>query len=403
MSLPQQRNRFLRDRFRPARPASPDTVVLVDVDSAIPNLALMKLSRHFKNEARDVILTRDSRPHRRSRFVYASCVFRRGNTAAKLRQLRDLHGQHLRLGGSGTDPASRLPEEIEKTRPDLSLYGGVSYAMGFLTRGCPHRCSFCIVPRKDGPIRQVAAIADLVPAGYDRLVLLDDNLLAFSGCNELLAEMVRRKLRVNFNQTLDLRHLTPEAARLLTEIDSCNIHFSRRMYYFSLNSASRVPMVEEKLRMLPGVKGREMTFVSMYGHRTTLSDDVERFSFIQRLRAIPFTQRYRPINGPPPDAGERYFDCDPEPLARMHFVENGRNFERFLKWVSAEYAKRFGNLHMPLVDRIFQYNFRDRKAAYVETLAGTRRLKKGRRSDIRRSPLLGAFVEAIRQGVADRS
>ncbi len=370
--FPQQRNRFRRHRFAPRAPARRDTVVLVDVDSAIPNLALMKLSRFFKQRRRQVLLARESAPHVRSDKVLASCVFRRPGTETRVERLRSLHGESLQLGGSGVDPALRLPPEIEGLMPDYTLYPEVDFGLGFLTRGCPHVCPFCIVPQKEGALRQVASFEDLLPPGWRKLVLLDDNLLAFSGAADLLRQMIRRRLAVNFNQTLDLRHLTAEKARLLTRVDSRNYHFTRRMYYLSLNSTSHLRLVRERLEMLRGVKRSEMTFVCMYGFDTTLSEDIERFAFLRQMRVLPFVQEYLPI-GPSRPSLDGYFDGDPEPLARLHFPRNGRNFEGFLKWVSRQYALRFGKLHMPLVDRIFQYNHRERKQRYVDTLAGTSR------------------------------
>ncbi len=107
--------------------------------------------------------------------------------------------------------------------------------------------------------------------------------------------MLRRRLAVNFNQTLDLRHLTPEKARLLAQIDSRNVHFTRRMYYFSLNSAAGLRLVRERLEMLHGVKRSEMNFVCMYAFDTTLSEDIERFTFLKQMKVLPFVQGYLPI------------------------------------------------------------------------------------------------------------
>ncbi|MBI5244410.1 MAG: hypothetical protein HY922_12150 [Elusimicrobia bacterium] len=375
MILPQGRNGFLRDRFRPVDAAGPETVVLVDVDSAIPNLALMKLSKYFKSRGRRVILVRDTRPHRKSRQVFASCVFDRPGSRRAIAELRLRHGDCLRLGGSGADLSTRLPEAIESLPPDYSLYPGTNFAMGFLTRGCPRRCGFCIVPRKDGRLRAVADLDSIVPRGWNRLVLLDDNILAYRGADELLREMADRRLQVNFNQTLDIRCVTVRNAPFLMNVDSRNYYFTRRMYYFSLNSAAQIGLAKEKLRLLHGIKPRQMTFVCMYGFNTTLSDDIARFGFLQRHRISPFVQRYQPPLGASRPGRFDYFDCNVAPLARMHFPQNGRNFECYLKWVSRSYVRRFGKIHRPLVDRIFQYNFRERKRQYIDNLLETVRLR----------------------------
>ena len=54
-----------------------------------------------------------------------------------------------------------LPPEIEHIYPDYSLYPSLTRdtAYGFLTRGCPRGCDFCIVGKKEG--RCSYKVADL--------------------------------------------------------------------------------------------------------------------------------------------------------------------------------------------------------------------------------------------------
>jgi radical SAM superfamily enzyme YgiQ (UPF0313 family) len=103
----------------------------------------------------------------------------------------------------------RLPAEVEATQPDFSLYPELGdRALGFLTRGCPFTCPFCLVPAKEGRTRQVSDLETLLQ-GRKKLILLDDNILAHPKSGLLLEEMARREIEVNFTQTLDLRLVTP--------------------------------------------------------------------------------------------------------------------------------------------------------------------------------------------------
>ncbi len=353
--------------------------MLIDVDSIIPNLALMKLSHYLKKRRKRVILAKETGLHWRSRHVYASSVFQGLHTESRIRELRSNHGDSLQIGGTGVDPALRLPDEIESLIPDYSLYPGMSFGIGFLTRGCPHRCSFCIVPHKDGDLRKVADLDAVLSPGWNRLVLLDDNLLAYHDAAALLRGLIHRCVAVNFNQTLDIRYIDETIAKLLLQTDSRDYSFKKRLFYFSLNSKALIEIVREKLALLKDLKSSELRFVCMYGYDTSLSDDIARFSFLCQRRISPFTQKFQPIQGIPTYAPFEYFDCDPEPLAHLHFPQNGRNFERFLKWAGRKYAEQFGRLYMPLVDRIFQYNFKYAKAHYINTLAGTRDSSRKRR------------------------
>ncbi len=368
------RSNFLRSRFTNTAKADKDDVVLIDVDSLIPNLSLMKLSRYYKNEGRNVILARESGIHQKSKFVFASCIFNSVATGNKIKKLRKLHGENLQIGGTGVDLSLKLPDEIEYLMPDYSLYPKMDFAMGFLTRGCPNNCSFCLVPAKEGKLQQVAEIDDIVPPKFNKLVILDNNLLAHPKSYKFLETMINNKLQVNFNQTLDIRLINTRNANLLQKIDCKNYSFTKRMYYFSFNTADIIPVIKKKLKLLNSVKPTELRFICMYGYNTTLSDDIERFSFLQKIRSSPFVQQYRPVLGAHTPEIENYFDADVDRLLKIHFAQNGRIFEKFLRWVSTKYVKRFGNLHMPLVDLIFKYNNRYSKHRYIESLAGTRKI-----------------------------
>ena len=347
---------------------------MIDVDSRIPNLALMKISRFYKEQGRNVILTRYSSDHKKSKSVFASCIFFRKSTKQKINKLKQLHGENLQIGGSGVDLLKRLPEEIECLMPDYSLYPDIDFALGFLTRGCPCKCKYCVVPKKEGNIKLVASIDDLVPPNRTKFVILDDNLLSFSGSTDLLKYIVKRELQVNFNQALDINYLAPGNAEWLLKIDSRNYSFTKRMYYFGLNSSEQVPLVKEKLKLLKGLQMRQMIFICMYGYNTTLSEDLKRFHFLYKHGLSPFVQRFQPIDNSPPPQVNFYFDTDIESLLQIKFHFNGKNFENFLKWVSKKYIEEFGELYMPLVDLIFKYNNRQYKHRYIETLGGKKKI-----------------------------
>ena len=176
-------------------------VALFDVDSRIPNLALMKLGAYYKKRCWEVILAR--KPVRIEADKYfASTVFFRASSSKRIGVLQALYGDRVEMGGSGIHLSKRLPAEVEACFPDYTLYSHSSYALGFLTRGCHRRCAFCVVPQKEGAVKQAAgSLDDFVPAGQKNvMLLLDDNLLSFNGVEALLTELTRRRLAVNFSR-----------------------------------------------------------------------------------------------------------------------------------------------------------------------------------------------------------
>ena len=371
---------------RPRRGAigrvAPGTVALVQVDGRLPNLALMKLSRHLRSQGKRVHLTSGDVRVAGAEAVYASCVFSSPASLRRVERLRAYYGDALVAGGSGVDLGLRLPPEIEDLPPDLDLYPELGdRAIGFVTRGCPFRCPFCIVPRKEGGVRRVSDLESLLQ-GRTRLILLDDNLLAHPEAGAILEEMVRRALEVNFTQTLDIRLLDAELAALLRRVHSANTRFTRCVYHFSLNNLSGLERVRENYRLLGFSRTDNVEFVCMYGFDTTLEEDVERLRYLRSLPgAYVFMQEYQPVLGGPMPRPLAFFDDHADrhidELVRIQFPQNMKSVERYYRWLSRRYAGQFGRLHPRLVDTIFRYNKRDSRGRYVETLAGTRPLPSG--------------------------
>jgi len=144
---------------------------LYNVDSKIPNLALMKLSAFHKAQG-NCVEWYSPLFHNEYDKIYASKVF----TFSDNGYLKN----DMIIGGSGWNLKCKLPEEIEHIYPDYSLYPKCDYSMGFLTRGCIRSCDYCIVPRKEGTIRKNADYFEFTK-DQKRIMLLDNNILAYKG------------------------------------------------------------------------------------------------------------------------------------------------------------------------------------------------------------------------------
>lgn len=354
-------------------------IVLIDVDGKLPNLALMKLGRHFRNKGREIKLVKRPEHISGTTEVYASCLFHSTRSQAKMDKYRLWYGDDLKAGGSGVDVRLRLPFEIETLLPDYSLYPDLGdRAIGFLTRGCPNHCEFCIVPAKEGPPRQVSDLETLLQEGRRKLILLDDNLLAHPGALGFLEEVVKRGIQVNFNQSLDIRYINEEIAAVLRRVHCVNSRFTRENHYFSLNDANNLEIVSRNYQRMGFTSRDNVEFICMYGFSTTLAEDVARFRFLRSLPgAYVFVQRYQAILGGPQPKEIDFFGADPDPLIetliRICFPQNMKSMETYYRWVSRKYAERFGKLHRGLVETIFRYNNRMSKGEYLASLAKTRK------------------------------
>lgn len=196
-------------------------ILLIDIDSKIPNIALMKISAYHRREG-DLVGFNIANPDK----IYASVIFNKNRH--KVDGLRFMYpNTEIDIGGTGRDLFKQLPSEIEQCTPDYDLYQDCDSFYGFTTRGCIRDCHFCVVPRKEGKFRRVyntpqEAIDSIIGDNVGRfrnITLMDNNILAdkewFMGISEQILE---RKLKVDFNQGLDIRLLDDEIAGRLKEM-----------------------------------------------------------------------------------------------------------------------------------------------------------------------------------------
>ena len=181
---------------------------LIDVDghSGFPNLALMRLSAWHKGRGDHVEWWNGFCRYDR---VYMSKVF---TFTPDVGTVIDA-GEIIR-GGTGYKDYGSLPEEIEKTAPDYSIYPAVDYAIGFLTRGCCRCCPWCIVPVKEGQIRPASTWEEIKRPDSGRIIFMDNNVLASPHGLQQIEAMGGQKIWVDFNQGLDARLVTPKTAAL---------------------------------------------------------------------------------------------------------------------------------------------------------------------------------------------
>jgi hypothetical protein len=126
---------------------------LIDADSKMPNLAIMKLSAFYKAKGAFVTMSKGdsiSFSNRLPDKVYISIIFKKN--AHMFDGLRDRYPSIVfDIGGSGYDLKKELPPEVEILKPDYSLYPKNDYSIGFSSRCCirsTKTCPFCVVPVK---------------------------------------------------------------------------------------------------------------------------------------------------------------------------------------------------------------------------------------------------------------
>lgn len=250
---------------------------LIDVDSKIPNLSLMKLSAWHKSHGDNVQFLNAFQKYDR---VYASKIF---DFTDDFRYWPDCE---IVKGGSGYGLDEKLPSEVEHTYPDYGLYG-CDYAMGFITRGCIRNCPFCIVPKKEGRIHQVAEIEEFWK-GQEKLMLLDNNLTAAPNVFEkTILQLIDLRIRVDFNQGLDARLIDDQKARLLSKVRLW------KQIHLAWDSVKDEKEVLRGLEMLlkHNSPKRLMIYV-LIGFDSTFEEDLYRIERLREMKldsfAMPF-------------------------------------------------------------------------------------------------------------------
>ena len=254
---------------------------LIDIDSKIPNLVLMKLSAWHKQQGHEVEITSPVLSGGYDK-VYMSKIF----TWSDAPYLPE----NAETGGTGCDIKKTLPEHIERLCPDYSLYK-MDYSMGFLTRGCIRKCEFCFVPEKEGKIRPASDIEEFLK--HDRAVLLDNNVLAHEHGINQIEKIVRLGIRVDFNQGLDARLINDGVAKLLAQVKWL------KPIRLACDSQQMMPPVQKAVELLRkhGATPKEY---SCYMLVQEVGESHERAEFLRGLKVAPFAQPYRSPDGREP-------------------------------------------------------------------------------------------------------
>ena len=244
---------------------------LLNLEAKYKNFALEKLRlyHHIKGDC-----VQDYFALNKYDKVYVSSIF----SSTK----KTIVPENAICGGTGFDVASKLPPDVESIKPHLNF--------GFTTRGCIRKCSFCIVPAKEGYIRKEGDLLDLWDGVARDIVLFDNNILALPSHFALVCEQAKaNRLRLDFNQGLDHRLLTPEIIGLMKSI----LHIE---YRFAFDHPSYLDSVDKAITLLQSRGINRCLWYVLVAFDTTFQQDLERLNYLRGRGQTAYVQVYNNRN-----------------------------------------------------------------------------------------------------------
>lgn len=300
-------------------------MLLLQLDGKIPNLALMRVARHWNERGASVELRQvrhingvhDGMFDKHADKVYASLIFEKSKPrATELLRIRP----DAIVGGTGWNRRTTLEHHgIDgEAKPDYTLYPNFRQSMGFSQRGCRLKCGFCVVPEKEGKVMDNATIGDIWRGDpWPReVLLLDNDFFGQESWSDKIAELQTGGFKVSFNQGINARFLTPETAAAIASVDYRADDMKARRIYTAWDNRKDEDRLMRGLGYLrdAGVNPDHIMVYMLIGY---WAGETEA-DWLYRQAAL------------------REFGCRPYP---MPFVRNDltRGFQR---WVIGAYDKR---------------------------------------------------------------
>lgn len=260
-------------------------VGILDVDSKIPNLALMKISSYHKSRG-DAVEMYSPLFRADYDYVYASKIFGFSDGS--------LLDNDMIVGGTGSGSEVELPSYIEQLQPDYALYG-YPHNIGFTMRGCRLKCSFCVVPEKEGGPKPNNTIDEIwQQRDSDFVMLLDNDFFGNPDWPLRVDEILRYKLKINFSQGLNIRNITDVQANALAAVDFRNAKNTGKQVHFAWDDPRHEKLIHKGIAkcVKAGIKPYQMAFYVLIGYHSTPDEDLRRVEVLRDYGCDPFVMPY---------------------------------------------------------------------------------------------------------------
>lgn len=296
-------------------------VLLVEpVQNELPSLALMKLSTKHKAEG-DSVTYSIGNPYFlniKPDIIYISTLFTWNyfETVECISGLRErFPNAQIHVGGilatllkdklnglyknHNVDLHIGLDMNIEKYKPDYSLFPNIQFSICRTTRGCPNKCPWCMVKDVEPIFEELSDWWKAIDISKPKIIFYDNNFFAsskkhFDDVMDFL-EMIQKPF--DFNQALDVRKFDEYKAERMSRV---KVHPLR----FAYDSEAQREAIVKGIELAFNHDTTDISVLMLYNFNDTpesIWERLERMSHIEsnghQCRHIYiFPMKYQPLD-----------------------------------------------------------------------------------------------------------
>jgi hypothetical protein len=179
-------------------------------------------------------------------------------------------------------------DEVEDECLDYSLHPELNMTIMFTHRGCPRKCPWCVVPVHES-LKFKKDIGKYIVPEFDKISCWDNNALANPKLSGVIEVFKQAGKEVDFNQSLDIRLLTIDKAKLLKQIKIYPMRFAFDDIKYKDAFLKGVEICKSV-----GLK-QETRIDVLYNFEDTPEDFYERLSIILDTGWMAYPMLYKPI------------------------------------------------------------------------------------------------------------
>lgn len=275
---------------------------LTQLDGKLPNLALMKLAHWHKSKGDSIFFKKSIMKDMfepEYDVIYASAIFT--DTSKKIDLFKQQFPSAI-IGGTGYDMNVKVEHLIgcgdyDYENYDYSIYPEFKHSIGFTQRGCRLRCSFCVVPKKEGKMTVVNSIYDIWREGTEKKIhLLDNDFFGQELWKERSREIIDGGFKVCFSQGINVRLIHEEGAERLSQMKYMDDGFTKKRIYTAWDNRKDESIFTKGINIMlnAGIKpGHIMVYMLCgYWQRETFDDVYYRFQKMVDMGLMPYPMIY---------------------------------------------------------------------------------------------------------------